>query len=479
MKLISSFDQYIKLYEAEGEKEGASLIFPLLMDVYYKTYSSIVPYVGEYKDAIKDIREIGSVTVPLEKKPETAKKILDKVAGQIADAKMKGIITGKIMPAVDKVSEIYSKYLEKASDDEKKELLATIETKSNDLVDQLVSTVKEIKESSLFQGDEDDILTEGKEERQARRAERKEEKAKKKEDKAAANAAEDEEKEAGNKFGKQRAEVVAIITPKLANLRAQIDSPASESLGKELQKYEKELTDLATELGDNKKFADMKRKEKKDKIEQAVNRIPEIDAEIDTTIKNAMAKLGIDKKSLGDLNAINSEIASGMEELGTANAEKVTQEMEAKKVADEEGKKEAEGPSDELKAEIEKIKGEFETDKLKSGDMTVKSFREIKSGKEEPANLSKKGKDRDYIRKVQERINKFKGENFPGITPDGLYGENTEKAIKTISGALALINPEAKSEDGKTMSPLFRAMLYKFDKENLFDKFKSLLTKEA
>ena len=479
MKLISSFDQYIKLYEAEGEKEGASLIFPLLMDVYYKTYSSIVPYVGEYKDAIKDIREIGSVTVPLEKKPETAKKILDKVAGQIADAKMKGIITGKIMPAVDKVSEIYSKYLEKASDDEKKELLATIETKSNDLVDQLVSTVKEIKESSLFQGDEDDILTEGKEERQARRAERKEEKAKKKEDKAAANAAEDEEKEAENKFGKQRAEVVAIITPKLANLRAQIDSPASESLGKELQKYEKELTDLATELGDNKKFADMKRKEKKDKIEQAVNRIPEIDAEIDTTIKNAMAKLGIDKKSLGDLNAINSEIASGMEELGTANAEKVTQEMEAKKVADEEEKKEAEGPSDELKAEIEKIKGEFETDKLKSGDMTVKSFREIKSGKEEPANLSKKGKDRDYIRKVQERINKFKGENFPGITPDGLYGENTEKAIKTISGALALINPEAKSEDGKTMSPLFRAMLYKFDKENLFDKFKSLLTKEA
>jgi len=479
MKLISSFDQYVKLYEAEGEKEGASLIFPLLMDVYYKTYSSIVPYVGEYKDAIKDIREIGSVTVPLEKKPETAKKVLDKVAGQIADAKMKGIITGKIMPAVDRVSEIYSKYLEKASDDDKKELLATIEAKSNDLVDQLISTVKEIKESSLFQGDEDEILKEGKEERQARRAERKANREERKENKAAENAAEDEEKEAGNKFGKQRAEIVAIITPKLANLRAQIESPASESLGKELQKYEKELTDLATELGDNKKFADMKRKEKKDKIEQAVNRIPEIDAEMDTTIKNAMAKMGIDKKSLGDLNAINSEIASGMEELGAANAEKVTQEMEAKKAADEEEKKKAEGPSDELKAEIEKIKGEFETDKLKSGDMTVKSFREIKSGKEEPANLSKKGKDRDYIMKVQERINKFKGENFPGIVADGLYGENTEKAIKTISGALALINPEAKSEDGKTMSPLFRAMLYKFDKENLFDKFKSLLTKEA
>jgi hypothetical protein len=479
MKLISSFDQYVKLYEAEGEKEGASLIFPLLMDVYYKTYSSIVPYVGEYKDAIKDIREIGSVTVPLEKKPETAKKILDKVAGQIADAKMKGIITGKIMPAVDKVSEIYSKYLEKASDDDKKELLATIEAKSNDLVDQLISTVKEVKESSLFQGDEDEILTEGKEERQARREERKANREERKENKAAENAAEDEEKEAGNKFGKQRAEIVAIITPKLANLRAQIESPASESLGKELQKYEKELTDLATELGDNKKFADMKRKEKKDKIEQAVNRIPEIDAEMDTTIKNAMAKMGIDKKSLGDLNSINSEISSGMEELGAANAEKVTQEMEAKKVSDEGEKKKEESPNDELKAEIEKIKGEFETDKLKSGDMTVKSFREIKSGKEEPANLSKKGKDRDYIMKVQERINKFKGENFPGIVADGLYGENTEKAIKTISGALALINPEAKSEDGKTMSPLFRAMLYKFDKENLFDKFKSLLTKEA
>ena len=487
MKLISSFDQYIKLYEAEGEKEGASLIFPLLMDVYYKTYSSIVPYVGEYKDAIKDIREIGSVTVPLEKKPETAKKILDKVAGQIADAKMKGIITGKIMPAVDKVSEIYSKYLEKATEEEKKELLATIETKSNDLVDQLISTVKEIKESSLFKFEDGDIITEGKEERQARRKERQEKRENKKEAKAAENAAEDEEKEAGNKFGKQRAEIIAIITPKLANLRAQIESPASESLGKELQKYEKELTDLATELGDDKKFVDMKRKEKKDKIEQAVNRIPEIDAEIDSTIKNAMSKLGIDKKSLNDLNSINSEISSGMEELGTANAEKVAQELEAKKTAEEEAKKTAEEEAkkqegelgEEMNAEIEKIKGEFETDKLKSGDMTVKSFREIKSGNEEPANLSKKGKDREYIRKVQERINKFKGENFQGITADGLYGENTEKAIKTISGALALINPDAKSEDGKTMTPLFRAMLYKFDKENLFDKFKSLLTKEA
>ena len=481
MKLISSFDQYVRIYEAEGEKEGASLIFPLLMDVYYKTYADIVPFIGEYKDAIKDIREIGSVTVPLEKKPETAKKILDKVAGQVADEKIKGIITGKIVPAVDKVSEIYMKYLEKASDDEKKELLATIETKSNDLVDQLVSTVKEIKESSLFWED-DEMITEGKEERQARREARQQKREDKKEAKATANAQEDEEKEANNKFGKQRADLVAIITPKLANLRAQIDSPASESLGKELQKYEKELSDMATELGDNKKFADMKRKEKKEKIEQAVNRLPEIDAEIDTTIKNAMAKMGIDKKSLNDLNAINSEIASGMEELGAANAEKVAKELEenkAKEEADKKAKEEAEGPSAELKAEIEKIKDQFATDKLKSGNYTVKSFSEIKSGNDEKANLSKKGANKDKIKVVQERINKFKGENFEGITPDGLYGENTEKAIKTISGALALINPEAKSEDGKTMSPLFRAMLYKFDKENLFDKFKSLLTKEA
>jgi DNA repair exonuclease SbcCD ATPase subunit len=479
MKLISSFEQYVRIYEAEGEKEGASMIFPLLMDVYYKTYASIVPYIGEYKDAIKDIREIGSVTVPLDKKPETAKKILDKVAGQVADDKLKGIITGKIIPAVDKVSEIYAKYLEKASEDEKKELLATIETKSNELVDQLISTVKEIKESSLFQEDVE-MITEGQEERKARRAERKAGREEKKANKEAENAAEDEEKEANNKFGKQRAELVSIITPKLASLRAQIESPASASLGKELQKYEQELAAMATELGDNKKFADMKRKEKKDKIEQAANRIPEIDKEMDATIKNAMAKMGIDKKSLSDLNSINSEIASGMEELGSANAEKMSKELEEKKVKEESDKKakeEAEGPSSELKAEIEKIKADFETSKLKSGDMMVKNFTEIKSGKEDPSNLSKKGNNKEKIKVVQERINKFKGENFDGINPDGLYGDNTEKAVKLISGALALINPEVKSEDGKTMTPLFRAMLYKFDKEGLFDKFKGILKK--
>ena len=136
---------------------------------------------------------------------------------------------------------------------------------------------------------------------------------------------------------------------------------------------------------------------------------------------------------------------------------------------------EAKGPSSELKAEIEKIKAEFETDKLKAGKYTVKSFEEIKSGNVDKANLSKKGKNRDKITTVQKRMNKFKGENFKGITEDGLYGTNTENAIKTISGALALINPEVKSEDGKTMSPLFRAMLYKFENDNLFDKFKDLL----
>jgi hypothetical protein len=312
------------------------------------------------------------------------------------------------------------------------------------------------------------MITEGQEERKARRAERKAGREEKKANKEAENAAEDEEKEANNKFGKQRAELVSIITPKLASIRAQIESPASASLGKELQKYEQELAAMATELGDNKKFADMRRKEKKDKIEQASNRIPEIDKEMDTTIKNAMAKMGIDKKSLSDLNSINSEIASGMEELGSANAEKISKELEEKKVKEESDKKakeEAEGPSAELKAEIEKIKADFETST------------EIKSVKEDPSNLSKKGKNKEKIKVVQERINKFKGENFDGINPDGLYGDNTEKAIKLISGALALINPEVKSEDGKTMTPLFRAMLYKFDKEGLFDKFKGILKK--
>jgi hypothetical protein len=50
------------------------------------------------------------------------------------------------------------------------------------------------------------------------------------------------------------------------------------------------------------------------------------------------------------------------------------------------------------------------------------------------------------------------------IKDDGLYGGNTEEAIKKVALQYSLIAPEIKGLDGKKMTPAFLKFLDNFEK---------------
>ena len=87
-------------------------------------------------------------------------------------------------------------------------------------------------------------------------------------------------------------------------------------------------------------------------------------------------------------------------------------------------------------------------------------YSEIKSGKEEVENLKKKGKNLSKIKDLQTKLNEFLPKEKQ-IIADGLYGKNTEDAIKAVASILSLVDSGLKGTDGKRMSPKFQYVLDK------------------
>ena len=58
------------------------------------------------------------------------------------------------------------------------------------------------------------------------------------------------------------------------------------------------------------------------------------------------------------------------------------------------------------------------------------------------------------------------------IKPDGLYGQNTEKAVAKISDMYGALVPEIKGLDGKSMTPDFLKFINKYEENK--DKIKEL-----
>ncbi len=89
-------------------------------------------------------------------------------------------------------------------------------------------------------------------------------------------------------------------------------------------------------------------------------------------------------------------------------------------------------------------------------------------------NETKKGKNREGIKKAQEKMNSLLPEKSK-IVADGLYGKNTAIAIKKIADTYSSLAPELlKGVDGKVMTAGFQKFLSKLDKNKgkISDMFK-------
>jgi hypothetical protein len=212
-----------------------------------------------------------------------------------------------------------------------------------------------------------------------------------------------------------------------------------ESLKGECVTIAKELKGYYDLLSNEKEWEGMKRRERKDKLEEILGKINEVPARMNEIQGKALVKLGIDSKVQGAIKTAMDLINKALETLNQKEEVVI-----AKEAGKEEDAKKEEDKKDEKKED-------------------EKSYEEIKSGNVDKENLTKKGKNIEAIKGYQEKINLILPEKMK-IKPDGLYGQNTEKAIAKISNMYGSLIPEIKGLDGKSMTPAFLKFIDKYEK---------------
>ena len=404
---VVDFGTFHRLNEAD-ENTGILSAADQIVDLFFQAYNGIVSKIGEYKDAVNDLTGVAESEVG--KKGEvmlaTVTKLANKVDPVYKDAANEMILAAKKIKEAYEVlieTEDGKKQLEKINDKIYKKIISQLNT----LKSVVTTEIPKMEENSNF-SEKDSLL----------------------------------EKLFDRTFQDERGELIKKITPIYSTLVELGKNSPSEDLKKKCLELSKKLKGYLDKLGsENEEYwKELKRGVRKDEIEKITNSVNGIPDEMLQIQTQSLLKLGIDKKVKELITAAGDSIKTAMETLGKEEEKKIEASAEKK---DKQSKEKSEE-----KKEEEKEGGEKE---------------EIVSGTVNVDNLKKAGKNREAIKGVQSKMNMLLPKN-ENIKDDGLYGKNTESAIKKISSIYSSIAPEIKDLDGKKMTPEFRKFLDNFEK---------------
>lgn len=412
MKPILDFKSFGMILEAEEtKKEGISAIAPLMLSLYFQAYGELASKVEGYKDVVKDLQSIMKSEV--DKKPDTIDGIAKKVAGLVKDEAIKKEVEASIVPAIKILGEAYTELLKTASDDDKKKLQEAFADGVLDYQNSLIQAVKSVNESYFIEGDP--IVEK-------------------------------------NTFKDDRSDLIRDLNTLESGINMVLLNPPTERIKGAMSGLAGQVKELKKELSDDAKWEGMKRKARKERLEEIPQLIAKVKEDQQKAISDEVIKSGIEKTVLAKIQDAQAKIKEGVEKVGAIVQKNI----------------------ENLKAEGEKKEAEALND-FKKASLKLEDYKEIVSGKKDVENLKKAGKNFKTIQKIQELLNSFLEKP---IKADGLYGEGTEKAIQEVSKSLSLIEPDVKS-DGKTLSPLLQAMLMKIDEKGGKDKVKQAFEKAA
>ena len=388
----------------EAEESGSINAADQMIDLFIQAYGALVTKIGDYKDAGKDLTEVAKA----EDKGQAMLDMITKISGKV-DPKYKEAAT-QMAVAGRKLKDAYSELLktdEGAADKIKEKIY-------NKTIAYLTELGKSSKEAPKVekQGNKDNNGLEYEEQGHLHIFEK-------------------------NTFTDEREELVNKITPILAQVIYLAANSPVESLKSECDTIAKELKGFNTLLSSEKEWEGMKRRERKDKLEEILGKVNEIPARMNDIQGKALVKLGIDNKVQGSIKSAMDLINKAIETLNKS------EEVAIVKDAGEGEKKDEEKKDEKKEAE--------------------KSYEEIKSGNVEKINLTKKGKNFESIKNYQEKLNSLLGDKEK-IKADGLYGKGTEGAIKAIASKFSSLVPDLKGVDGKSMTPAFLKFIDKYEK---------------
>lgn len=419
MKVLD-FRSYHKLNEDLSPSAGA---VDQVLNLFFQAYGSLVTKIGDYPDAVKDLMDIAK-----EKDPAKAGQLflntLNKIASKVDDKYREA--ADQIVLAGKKMKEAYDSALQ--TEEGKKDL----EKVKEGIYDRIIGYLDSLKKVAA-------------------------EAPKPKDDSEKTNESWDYEEQTHlflfekNTFPESREEIIADITPQLSLAKDLSKNPATSGLGAKFKKIASDLENLQKELSQENEvnWKKMKRRERKDRIEEIRDLVKTAKDELIATSLEGVKSLGIDKNVLSKIKEASDLVTDSVKLIDAIDKEEAVKSEEEK----------------------QKQKDKEEADK-KESEEKEESFNEIKSGNSEKENLTKKGKNKEVIMKAQEMINSHLPEKEK-IKADGLYGNNTEKAIKKIADMYSNLAPDLlKGIDGKSMTPDFQKFLSKLEKNK--DKVKEL-----
>jgi hypothetical protein len=414
MKPILDFKTFQRIFEAdETTKEGVSAIAPLILSLYFQIYGELASKVEGYKDAVNDLQAIRKAKV--EDRPGVIEGIAKKIAALVKDPAIKAELEASILPAVKVLGEAYTNLLTNASEQDKADIQEVFAAGVVDYQNSLIQAVKSVNESYFIE--RDPILEK-------------------------------------NTFKDDRSDLIRDLNTLEGGINMVLLNPPTERIKGAMSGLAGQVKELKKELSDDAKWEGMKRRDRKNRLEEIPPLIAKVKEDQQKAISDEVLKSGIEKTVLANIQDAQAKIKTGTEKIGAI----VQKNIENKK--SEDSKKAAE---EEAKA----------LNDFKKASLKLEDYKEIVTGKKEVGNLQKKGKNLKTIQKIQELLNNYLEKP---IKADGLYGEGTEIAIADVSKALSLIEPEVKS-DGKVMSPLLQAMLMKIEEKGGKEKVKQVFAK--
>lgn len=399
---VLDYRSYHKLNEAD--EAGSISAADQMIDLFMQAYGALVTKIGDYKDAGKDLTAVADSDNKGQGMLDAINKIASKVDPKYKEAATAMVVAGK------KLKDAYDTLLksdEKAAD----KIKDTIYKKTIAYISQLGQTAKEAPKVEKQEGKDNNSL---------------------------------EHEEQGhlhifekNTFTDEREELVKKITPIYSQVVYLAKNSPVESLKGECVTIAKELKGYYDLLSNEKEWEGMKRRERKDKLEEILGKINEVPARMNEIQGKALVKLSIDSKVQGAIKTAMDLINKAIETLN------VKEEVVIAKEAGEEDAKKEEEKKDDKEDE--------------------KSYEEIKSGNVDKENLTKKGKNLEAIKGYQEKLNQLLGDKEK-IKADGLYGKGTEGAVKAIASKFGSLVPDLKGLDGKSMTPEFLKFIDKYEK---------------
>ena len=451
MKKVLDFRGYHEIFEEDkpaagtpaakddGKPSAATAVGDQLYNAFVDIYFILVSGIdGGYPDVVADLQSI-SQQADVNKKGDVMSDVINKVSQKL-NGDYKSAIGGNVKSFSDDLNKAYTTLV---TSDEGKKSLDSINKKIVDSINKYVAElaaelkkaktpVQNVSSSLTPVYTFTDFISEGKKLNEGLF------------DK--------------NLFPERRQELLnSIITPKMSQFKTIADTTGDSAYKQAATAAYTEISKLSDELTKDDVWDKMKRRERKDRLEEIPGAVDKIQSTMNDATTKFTTQLKIDKDVTDSLTVVNDKA----NEIKTKATELVNKQAAAEAKKKEEEAKKKEGDKKEEDKEEDK-------DELK----------EIKSGSIDKSNLKKSGENYQAIKDFQGKLNSILPKDQQ-IKADGGYGTNTEQAIKGVAKTIGAVTGEdliKATEEGKKLTSEFQKMVTNFNDPKKQEEMKKIVS---